>query len=92
MDDAEPASEIWFERIGPSFGWWGSYMPTTMRGFYAVLMHTLPLLVLWVLPLSLLAQFGTLSSAATFLLVMPAVVGCLTLLMRTAYRHSSPRT
>lgn len=92
MNDTEPASEIWFERLGPTFGWLGSYVPTTMRGFYVLLMHTLPVLVFWVLPFALLAQIGALSKAATFLIVTPVVVGCLTMLMRTAYRHSSPRT
>jgi len=39
-------SEIWFERIGPTIGWFGSYSPTTMKGFYVLMAHMLPVLTL----------------------------------------------
>ena len=62
-----------------------------MKGFYVLLMHMIPVLVLWVLPLALLAQFGGLPEKAAFLLVVPVVVASLVSLMRTAHRHSVPR-
>jgi hypothetical protein len=88
MDEQTDASEIWFERIGPTFGWFGSYIPTTMKGFDALLMHILPVLILWVLPLSLLGHFEVVAEPVVFALVFPVVIGCLVSLMRIAHRHS----
>ena len=90
MDDPDEASEIWFEPMGPTIGWVGSYMPVTMMGFYVLLAHTLPVLLLWVLPLSLLGHFEIVPGGMLFGFAVPVVVGSLLLLMRTAYRHSRP--
>ena len=92
MSEQADASEIWFERIGPTLGWFGSYSPTTMKGFYVLLAHMLPVLMLWVVPLSLLAHFEVVAGPVVFVLVFPVVIGCLVSLMRTAHRHSAPRT
>jgi hypothetical protein len=91
MEEPDQGTEIWFERLGPTLGWFGSYSPISMKGFYALLAHTLPVLALWVLPVSLLAQFKRIPSAVALPVVAPVVVASLLLLMRTAHRHSLPR-
>jgi hypothetical protein len=90
-DRAERPVRVWFERIGPTFGWLGSYSPITTKGFYVLLMHLLPVLVSRALPLSLLGHFQVVSATTALLFVAPVVIGCLLSLMRTAYRHSARR-
>ena len=92
MSEPGEAPEIWFERIGPTIGWLGSYSPVSIKGFYVMLAYTLPVLFLWVLPISLLAQFDIMSAEAALLTAVPVVCVCLISLMRTAYRHSAPRS
>lgn len=91
MSEPSDSSEIWFERIGPTFGWLGSYSPITTKGLHVLLMHMLPVLFLWVLPLTLLGHLQVVSETMTFILVVPVVIGCVVSLMRTAHRHSAPQ-
>lgn len=91
MTEPQEASEIWFERIGPTFGWLGSYNPITAKGLYVLLAYFLSLLLLWVLPISLLAEFDLLPGGVALALAIPVVCGGLLSLMRTAHRHSAPR-
>lgn len=89
MDEQTDAPEIWFERIGPTLGWFGSYNPTTMRGFHALLTHV-AIALLWLLPFALLGHFKVLSGPLALGLAIPGTLGCLVSLMRTAHRHSVP--
>jgi hypothetical protein len=92
MNEQTDTPEIWFERIGPTIGWLGSYSPTTTKGLYVLLMHMLPVLIFWVFPLSLLGHFDMVPGPVVFGLAIPIVIGCLVSLMRIAHRHSAPQT
>ena len=91
MDNQTDTPEVWFERMGPTFGWLGSYIPITMKGFYVLLLHILPVMVLWMLPLSVLAKFELVPEPIVLALIAPLAIGSLVSLMRTAHRHSVPR-
>lgn len=89
MDEQADTAEIWFERMGPTLGWFGSYNPTTMRGFHVLLAH-MAVALIWLIPFALLGHFGVIADSVAFGLATPVVLGCLVSLMRTAHRHSVP--
>lgn len=89
MDEQADTAEIWFERIGPTLGWFGTYNPTTMRGVYVLMAH-MAVILLWLVPFAALAHFGVIAGPVALGLVIPVVLACCLSLMRTAHRHSAP--